>query len=241
MKNYSLSLICLFLVGVSSCRPADVIDIKPHILQASVVDDPATTTNIDQATGTITISPSAFKPDRVRNYLTLLTFLTTPNTVLTADAQLLYNGEGSVQRTVIDMVGYDNNNPVRVFARLYSQGESTKRHYKIQIKTAGPVRFESLSALRDTMTIKIGMYQTYLVRLPISNLYDGQPDSYQIFATLKESNTPIKLDLKPDKDSQDLIGFYFDRRTTRSGLYTIELRKADGQRAISPTRIVVID
>lgn len=164
-------------------------------------------------------------------------FQTTPNAVLvpvhSSDTQPLNN------QVSLNVMGYDNSKPISILVRDQNPSRSVYKEYQLRLKAAGPVQFESLPALKDTMVISLKQYRTYSVNLPIRNLYDGHPYDYQVYATLIGSTVPIELAIGYDDRSQDFVQFYFDQQTAKPGVYTIELRKADGQRAVSPTRIVV--
>lgn len=241
MRKSYLFALWLFLPGVLSCRKAEIVETDPQILNAPITDDPATATVIDQAAGTITISPSTYRSGRLRSNFSVITFQTTPNSIVAPvdmrTTNLLYSTDEKPQAITIDVIKYDNSDPIRVFARL--KGQTKQKEYKLLLQAAGALRFESRGATFDTIRITLKYYQDYLIFLPVSNLYDGHPGGTKAFATREGSSTPIELQLNTDDRSQDEVGFYFNRQTTPPGIYSIELLKGDGQRAVSPTRICV--
>lgn len=236
-SNYLLCL-CLIIGTLTACHKTDLEqEQNPQILQATVPADPTTTVDINHATGIITVYPSPPKSNWIRSNQLTVNFQTTSNTVLVpvnpSDTQPLN------KQVSLAVMGYDNSKPVRMIVRDQNPSRSVYKEYQLQFKAAGPVHFESMPALKDTVVISLKYYQTYSVNLPISNLYDGQPHDYRVYATLAGSTSPIELAIGYDDRSQDYVQFYFDRQTAKPGVYTIELNKADGQRAVSPTRIVV--
>ncbi|WP_338876568.1 hypothetical protein WBJ53_13035 [Spirosoma sp. SC4-14] len=239
-KGYLLAL-WLLLPGVFSCRKAEIVETDPQILNASITGDPATTTAIDQAAGTITIAPFTYQTGRLRSKFSVITFQTTPNSIVAPvdmrTIDLLYSPEGKSQAITIDVINYNNSDPIRLFARL--KGQTKQKEYKLLLQADGALRFESGGTTVDTIRINLKYYQDYVVFLPVSNLYDGHPGGFKIFATKEGSTTPIELQLNTDDRSQDEVGFYFNKQTTPPGIYSIELLKGDGQRAIAPTRIWV--
>ena len=223
---------------VTACRHTDIDPSQQvHILQATVAADPATTFDINQSTSIVTMYPAPPKPNWVRGNITTINFQTSPNTVLVpptfTDTQPLN------KQVSVDVLDYDNSKPIRLLVRDQNPSSSLYKEYQLQLKAAGPVRFQSVSALKDTVVISLKYYSSYLIKLPIINLYDGHPRDYRIYATLAGDTVPTELGLGYDRYSQDYVLFYFDKQMAKPGVYSIELRKADGQRVISPTRIVV--
>lgn len=212
------------------------------ILQARINGDPATTTRIDQTNGIITITQSDFD-DRLRNKLVSMSLETTPTAFLNATkAETLNNfypnHDGPSEGIIFDFTRYDNNDPVQIVARNKTDGQ--QKLYTILLQAAGPVQFVSVPGNSGVQSISLRHYVSYHVSLPVMNLYDGKPKDFRIVATAEGSSIPIELEIAPDLImSRDLVTFYFKQKDTEPGIYTIELRKADGQRATAPVRIRV--
>ncbi len=234
----SLIFLGLVMAPFTACHQNGVdSDQQVQILQASVPADPATTFDINHATGTVTVYPASARPNWIRSNVMTIHFQTSPNTVLvpvnSTDTQPLD------KQVTIDVMAYDNSKPLRMLVRDQNSSTALYKEYRLQLKAAGPVRFESIPALKDTMAINLTYYQTYLVKLPVNNLYDGNPHDYRIYATLAGSTVPVELTLNYDRYSPDYVQFYFDQQKTKPGVYSVDLRKADGQRVISPVKIQV--
>ncbi|WP_266366457.1 hypothetical protein [Tellurirhabdus rosea] len=236
-KNYTTWL-CLLIGLVTACHQADVVADQPlQIQQARVIDDPSTRVDIDQQTHTITVSPSTFKAGRIRDRIMNLLVKTSINAVL---GPVNPNLTPSLEQPFsFDVTTYDNSKPTYLRVRPINTALTTYQDYQLLLKAAGPVRFELMQAGMDSLIINLKNYQRYLVNLPVSNLYDGRLQDYQIYAIPADGTSPIELTVGNDGYSPDYVQFYFDRQKTKPGVYQIELRKSDGQRSQSSTQVIV--
>lgn len=241
--SHLIGLSSLFVMGLGACQENATGEMPPAVVQAAVEGDALSSARVDQATGVITVTPSGYDP-KLRNKLLLLTLQTTPDAFLSGvdveSHEALFPSLGTTPRgLVIDVTRYDNRTPLRVWVRSREHGWDSQKQYRIQLQAEGPTQFVALPDRNDRVTVPLKSYQEYGVRLPVVNLYDGNPAGNRVLALREGSDAPLELGWAVPQFSRDLVEFYFNQKTALPGEYKIELRRADGQRAVAPTRIVV--
>lgn len=248
MKKYALVILTNFslLVGlVSSCKQSglNTVDLPPQIMQA-LVSDSASTAQIDQVTGLITITRSPFTGKPERDLIASIDFQTPPNTTISAtNTEVYVSTLDTIQKFAkINFRTYNNANPLTFVLISNSHSRSVRKEYKIQIKSFGALRFEKLPPGRDTVLFDSSPNFKYgfpfisrdWIWLPVSNLYNGQPGVNIIRAISVADNTSVQLYEFLLRTNGNYIAIGLDPILFRPGLYTLELQTPNGQKAVPP-------